>query len=119
MKRYCQSGLLLTWLLTVAAAQDDLPGTARVTPRIDVELQPVPVLVPEHFDHLPAGLSLNLPPRASAGPTALPSLTATSTSATVPRSCVCAPWCFYDKFESGFSRKLLLDSPMLKGVYFL
>jgi len=62
MKRYCQAGLLLTCLLTVAAAQDDLPGTARVTPRIDVELQPVPVLVPEHFDHLPAGLSLNLPP---------------------------------------------------------
>ena len=60
MKRYCQAALLLTWLLTAAGAQD--AGTAHVTPRVDLELQPVPVLVPEHFDHLPPGLSLNLPP---------------------------------------------------------
>ena len=65
MKYYCQAGLLLAYFLT-AAAQEPLPGTAHVTPRVDVELQPVPVLVPDHFAHLPAGLSLNLPPGFSA-----------------------------------------------------
>ncbi len=65
MKFHCQAGLLLAYFLT-AAAQEPLPGTAHVTPRVDVELQPVPVLVPDHFAHLPAGLSLNLPPGFSA-----------------------------------------------------
>jgi glucose/arabinose dehydrogenase len=66
MKRYCQAGLLLICIMTAATAQEDPAETVRLTPRIDIELQPVPVLVPEHFDHLPAGLSLNLPPGFSA-----------------------------------------------------
>mgnify|MGYP001241290174 CR=1 FL=1 len=61
MKYSCQAGLLLAWFLPVAA-EEPLPGTAHLTPRADIELQSVPVLVPDHFDHLPARLNLNLPP---------------------------------------------------------
>jgi len=61
MKYSCQAGLLFAWFLPIAA-EEPLPGTAHLTPRVDIELQSVPVLVPDHFDHLPAGLNLNLPP---------------------------------------------------------
>ncbi|MEC8931019.1 MAG: PQQ-dependent sugar dehydrogenase [Candidatus Latescibacterota bacterium] len=55
--------LLVLFLSTIGSAQDDYPpGTFRLTPRIDLGLQPVRVHVPPQFDHLPEDLSLNLPP---------------------------------------------------------
>ena len=62
------TGLFIALLFStaIAGAEDYPPGTFRITPRFELELQPVPVLVPDHFDHLPEGLSLNLPPGFSA-----------------------------------------------------
>ncbi|MEE2659205.1 MAG: PQQ-dependent sugar dehydrogenase [Candidatus Latescibacterota bacterium] len=59
---------ILIALLFVHSAdtQPAVPGTAPVTPRIDLGLQPTPVIVPEAFDHLPDNLTVNLPPGFSA-----------------------------------------------------
>ncbi len=42
------------------------PGTFQLTPEVELDLQEVPVIVPEEFSHLPDDLSLNLPPGFSA-----------------------------------------------------
>ena len=43
-------------------AQASYPaGTCQLPPEIDLHLQPVDVIIPEQFSHLPDTLSLNLP----------------------------------------------------------
>ncbi|MBT4096374.1 MAG: T9SS type A sorting domain-containing protein [Gemmatimonadetes bacterium] len=54
--------VLLLLGVAVSAQEDYPPGTFRLTPRIDLGLQPVRVHVPPQFDHLPQDLTLNLPP---------------------------------------------------------
>ena len=60
--------LLLT-LATVGSLRGEAeypPGTVQLTPRVDLQLQPVQVRVPEQFSDVPRDLSLNLPPGFSA-----------------------------------------------------
>ena len=50
-----------------AAQQDYAPGTFELTPTVDLQLQPVPLQVPEQFkDLVPADRILHLPPGFSA-----------------------------------------------------
>ena len=49
-------------LSALIAVQVLAQGAARLTPRADVELQPVRVDIPPQFSHLPDTLSVNLPP---------------------------------------------------------
>ena len=64
--------VLASLVLTLVAAgslpgeEGYAPGTLQLTPRVDLQLQPVPVHVPERFTGLPRDLVLNLPPGFSA-----------------------------------------------------
>ena len=62
----CALAILVT--ASTLCAQDDSypPGTFQLNPAIDLNLQPVPVAVPEKFrDAVPGNLTLNLPPSFS------------------------------------------------------
>ncbi len=62
-RRSCYALLIALFLSADLSAQSDYPpGTFRLTPRVDLGLQPVRVHVPPQFDHLPRDLTLNLPP---------------------------------------------------------
>ena len=62
------AAVLVTLLWSTEAKADlatydtDPPGTFQLTPWSKVQLQPVPVTIPDQLGHMPKNLSLNLPP---------------------------------------------------------
>ena len=55
--------LLILPILLFAQEDTYPPGTIQMTPKVDLNLEPVPLFVPEKFQGVvPEGLSLNLPP---------------------------------------------------------